>query len=387
MVKLAPALGNYAAPDRCWGRDQERRDIADYLRGGTSVLVSGPRRIGKTSIIHSVLVDLQPMRSLFIDVEHHEDPTEMFAALGAAASADEGALERIRGWFGKRLDRLDTVGVGSLKVELRAAMAGSWREDARAVVEALGDEPVVVAVDELPLLVDRVMKRDPAEAELLMGTLRALAAEYPQVRWVVSGSIGLEPVLHRAGLTGLITHLRTYVVDAWDGPTTTGAVEALAEAYGLDLLPSAAEVVHETLGLGVPYHVQLLMDEVRRNARKRSGKISADDVTRVYDSPGMASAVGAHLLHLESRLVKVLGEGDELRLARDLLTHAAITGVVTEADAKGVARDVIEDEEARAASVRTVLEILEHDAYLARHDDGWRFRSNLVRDWWRRDRS
>jgi hypothetical protein len=388
--QLAPALGNYAGPDRCWGRERDIREIADYLLRGTSVLVAGPRRIGKTSIVHSVLAALAPARSVFLDVEHLGDPTEMFAALAAAASADAGTWARIRARFGKRLNdtvnRVEAVDFGVLKVDLHAAMSGSWRDDARAVIEALADDdrPVFVAVDELPLLVDRIMKRDPAEAELLMSTLRALASDYPDVRWLISGSIGLDAVLHRAGLTGLITHLRSYVVDGWDEDTTTTAVEALAAWNRLDLGPGAARAVFARLGLGVPYHVQLLMDEVRRDAVRRDRRVSAGDVIRVYESPRMTSALSAHLLHLESRLGKVLGEGDALRLAQELLTQAAVAGGVTTNDAASLAAETVEDDASRATTLREVLEILEHDAYVARDESGWRFRSRLVAEWWKR---
>ncbi len=80
---------------------------------------------------------------------------------------------------------------------------------------------------------------------------------------------------------------------------------------------------------------------------------------------------------------KVLGEGDALRLARDLLTQAAVADVLTAADAAVLAEDLVEDDSARAATLRQVLEILEHDAYLSRASDGWRYRSRVVRDWWR----
>ncbi len=35
--------------------------------------------------------------------------------------------------------------------------------------------------------------------------------------------------------------------------------------------------------------------------------------------------------------------------------------------------------------LREVLDVLEHDGYLVGHEamDGWRFSSNLLRDWWR----
>jgi uncharacterized protein len=242
----------------------------------------------------------------------------------------------------------------------------------------------VIAVDELPLLVDRILKRDPAEAEMLLSTLRSLAEGFPAVRWLLSGSIGLEPILHGAGLTGTITHLRAYPIDGWDEATTTGAVEALGPALGLTFAAGAAESVHVCLGLGVPYHVQLLLDEMRREGHRRKDlHVTVDDIRRTYEGPFLTSAVRAHLLHLESRLDTVLGEGDELRLARDLLTQAAVADVVTLADAQALADDIVEDDDRRAASLRRVLEILVHDAYLGRDPDGWRFRSRLVRDWWK----
>ena len=386
MTTLRPALGNYAAGDRFWDREREVADIVGYLAYGQGVLLTGARRVGKTSVVHRVLERLPaPMEALFLDVEHYAGATEMFAGLGAAAAAaDDRIWQRLLGWFGKRLSSVDKVEVGRLKIDLQAAMAGSWRDDARAIVGAVAEHDSVIAIDELPLLVDRILKRDPAEAELLMSTIRALADGLPRVRWLVSGSIGLEAVLHRAGLTATITHLRSYPIDAWDEPTTTAAVEALGPSIGVTFDPGAAAEVHAQLGLGVPYHVQLLMDEVRREAERRNDRqVTVADIRRIYDGPFLTSAVRAHLLHLETRLDDVLGEGDALRLARDLLTQAAVSGVATQANAQALADDLVEDADQRAPTLREVLEILVHDAYLGRDPDGWRFRSRLVQDWWR----
>lgn len=392
-IPLPSALGNYAAGERFFDRQREVADIAGYLLDGQGVLVTGPRRVGKTSVVHRVLVHLEPeAHVLFADVESHDGPAELFAHLGAlSARQDPGVWQRVRGWFSRRLDhtagRVEGLELGPLKVALHAAMAGSWRDDARAIVEALAarDRPTVLAVDELPLLLDRVLKADRGQAELLLGLLRNLAHDFPAVRWLVSGSIGLEAVLHRAALTGTITHLRPYPVDAWDGPTTVAAVEALAAGARLDLGPGVAEAVHDQLGLGVPYHVQVFVDELRRDADRRPDRrVSAADVGRVYQGPFLSGAVRAHLLHLESRLGTVLGEGDDLRLGRDLLTQAAVAEPLTERDASLLAADVVDDDARRLPALRQALEILEHDAYLARGDDGWRFRSRLVRDWWRR---
>lgn len=388
---LHPALGNYASGDRFWDRDGDVAEIVGYLNTGLSVLLDGPRRIGKTSVVHRVLEQLgTSVTPLFVDVQHHADPAELFAAIAAAASANDGFWARMRALFGKRLgvamDRVDSIELSILKVELQGAMAGSWRDDAREILEALRQQqpPVVVAIDELPLLVDRLLKRDRAQADLLMGVLRESADRSDGIRWLVSGSIGLEAVLHRAGLAGTITYLRKHTIAAWDKTTTAGAVHALAESAGLVLAPGVGQRVHALLGLGVPYHVQLFVDELRRDAT-RSGDphVSEADVDRVYEGPFLTSSVRAHLLHLESRLTSVLGEGDALRLARDLLTQAAVAGVLTREQAMLLADDLVEDDRERTAVLHEALAILEHDVYLEPQDDGWRFCSRLVRDWWR----
>ena len=388
--ELGFSLGNYAAGERFWDRQREVAEISAYLRDGQSLLITGPRRVGKTSLVRAVLAGLTEARTAFVDVEDLQSPAAFVASLGAEASRDAGTLERVRRWFGTRLgalaERTQGVEVGLLKVELQAAVAGSWRTDAVEIVRAVaGDGPrAVVAVDELPLLVNRLLERDREEAEALLSTMRSLAQQFPAVVWVVSGSIGLEPVLHRAGLTGMVTHLRAYPVEPWDPPTTAGAARALARTKALALEPGAADAVVEALGLGVPYHVQLLVDELARDAARRGASaVTAADVRRVYAGPFLSSAVRASMLHLESRLLTVLGEGDLLRLARDLLTQAAVASPLTAAAATALAADLVRDQAARPAALREALEVLEHDAYLVRRGGGWQFASRLVRDWWR----
>ena len=385
--------GNYAAGDRFWDREREVAEIAAYLADGQSVLVTGPRRVGKTSVVHRVLGEIEPSTTvLFVDVEHHADPTEMFAALAAAASRNAKVWRRIRTWFGKRLGerrrpRRD-VDVGVLKVELQAAMAGSWRDDGRAIVEALAeaDTPTVVAIDELPLLVDRILRRDPAEAELLMGTMRGFAEEFRTVRWLVSGSIGLEPVLHRAGLTGTITHLRAYPIDAWDEATTAGAVEALARSTGLMMGAGATDAVH---------------------AQPRPGRAVPRAAPHGRDPPGGRAAKRPWVTRRRRRSASTTARSCRARCAPTCCTsrpgwrrcsaRATPSGwpvtcsprprwptVLTPADATLLADDLVEDAAGRSATLRARAR--DPRARRLHRSEARRLAlsaPDVVRDWWR----
>ena len=101
---LSPALGNYARGTGFWDREREVAEITAYLTDGQGILLTGPRRVGKTSVVHRVLDGLDAStRTIFVDVEGHADPIELFAGIAAAASAEGGFWRRIRPWFGKRL--------------------------------------------------------------------------------------------------------------------------------------------------------------------------------------------------------------------------------------------------------------------------------------------
>lgn len=345
--------------------------------------------MGKTSLVRAVLE--QPpnrMPGIFVDAERHRDGAELYAAIALEARKHDRLWSRIKGQVQRLVNvNLQSVEVdaGPLKVELQAALGPSWREEAQQLIASLAAAgPLVIAIDELPLLLDRLFASEPAEAELLLGTLRSDAQEQPSIRWVMSGSIGLDAVLEQRGLTSRMTYLHPFHLGPWDADTTTRAATALLRHHGLAVDDQAARAVHACLGLGVPYHVQLLVDETRKDRRTAgSSRVTAGDVKRVYDSPGFATSCKAHLLHLESRLRGVLGEGDELRLAIELLTEAAVSRVLSSQAVETLAVEAVEEPARRRDAVRRVLRVLEHDLYVEQQGAERRFTSRLMRDWWK----
>ena len=79
--------------------------------------------------------------------------------------------------------------------------------------------------------------------------------------------------------------------------------------------------------------------------------------------------------------------GDEgYRVALEMLTEAAVNDGRLRGDAIGRHRESLAaTAEARSDPfpIEDVLHVLEHDGYLARQGDGYRFVSGLLEDWWR----
>ncbi|MDE0025869.1 MAG: hypothetical protein OXP69_15770 [Spirochaetaceae bacterium] len=81
----------------------------------------------------------------------------------------------------------------------------------------------IIILDELPILISRMLRGDrSSEADLLLARLRQwrqAPAMRGTVHTLVGGSIGLEGILRRAGLSASINDLVPFRVDPWDRST------------------------------------------------------------------------------------------------------------------------------------------------------------------------
>ena len=137
----------------------------------------------------------------------------------------------------------------------------------------------------------------------------------------------------------------------------------------------------------IPHHVQVFFDNLHEYLR-RAGRQNAslEDVAHVYEGEMLGVRGQMDLEHYQSRLRLVLGD-EGYRIALVLLTEAAVSGGVLRNPSIDRYREYLaartEDAEATLVLIEDVLHVLEHDVYLARHDDGYQFVSGLLEDWWR----
>jgi len=126
------------------------------------------------------------------------------------------------------------------------------------------------------------------------------------------------------------------------------------------------------------------MHEYLRGATRK--KALPDDVESVYQNEMLGNRGQGDLQHYEDRLKMILGEA-KYELALQLLTKAAVGGGI---DAETIDRyrnqlsKLDAEHEESASAVDHVLHVLQHDGYLERKDNGYRFVSGLLEDWWRR---
>ncbi len=408
VKKLRREVGNWVSGDKFWGRENECRALAELLEDHAHVLITAPRRVGKTSLMREVARRLEGRYlCLFIDLEKARAPADAIVELSLATLPHHKLWSRVKEIFRNALESVESLGGTEelLSIKLHAAVHGDWRAKGERLVEGLANSelPVVIFMDELAVMVSRMLgiadgdltRERIGEVDVFMSFLRAQCLKHRgKMSIVVAGSIGLLPLLRRVGLSGTVTAFTPFELEPWDAHTAIGCIEALARGHGIELGDGVPQRMVRLLGLCVPHHVQVFFNELYLDCRQHDEtRASVADVERVFEARMLSSRGHAELSHLEERLKWMLTK-DELPLALDLLSEVAVTGAIELATAEAITAEHLPRRGPRQPRqprlgrqgferLHAILDVLEHDGYLEKDGERWVFASRLFRSWWK----
>ena len=397
---LKKADGKWVDGDEFFNRDAEIEALVERVGNGTHTLLTAQRRMGKTSLVRELLrrlADEGRFETIFVDLEAASVPADAVAVIGVESA--QGAWGRVKLLLANTLSavagiggRVPALAGADLLVKVRAGVnAGNWRHKGDRLFGALAGSkrPVVLAIDELPILVNRLLKgndhritpeRRQAADEFLSWLRKNGQMHKGRICMIVSGSVSLEPILRQAGLSAHANIFSPYDLKPWSEETAVACLGALGETYNLDLPGDVRRDMCRRLRCQIPHHVQRFFDVLYEDLRPTGRRVaSLEDVERVYDNEMLGVRGQMDMEHYESRLKMVLGE-EGCRIALEMLTEAAVNDGRLRDDAIDRRRESLA---AGAESVEDILRTLEHDGYLERQDDGYRFVSGLLEDWWR----
>jgi len=398
--RLTQAHGNWVEGDQFWDREDDITLFAEKLAEGAHLLLVAQRRMGKTSLMREMMRQLDDEYvCLFVDLQKAASAAETIVELALSVRPHRSLWGKAKGVFGNVLgkirDMVDKVELGDLAVTLRSGItAGDWASKGNQLLAVLAasKKPVIVFCDEVPIMVNRLLKgsdgrvrpEGKTRADEFMSWLRQNTIDHKgKIRFVVSGSIGFEPVLHQARLSATLNTFESFELKPWTDDVAIACLGALARQSGLDLGEGGASQIVKMLGCNIPHHVQMFFGHIHdRCKRKGVTRCSAKDIRAIYKNEMLGARGHVELTHYEERLAQVLG-ADALPLALEMLTEAAVVGKLTD-EVLAVLRDDYSFEEQTAVEVqREILGVIEHDGYLRHMPRGYVFISKLLKDWWK----
>lgn len=403
--------GSPVEGENFFSREKDIARLREILEND-DILLLGPRRIGKTSIARAVmaLVRNESWRAIEINVASCVDERGFLDKLNATLAPEldslagkaRNAIGEAFSGMGKRIKsvKLPIPGAGSVGVDLTQAEEEDWTAVANDLLRliARAEQRWLIYIDELPILLFNIIRADPQTGvqrvrrflDWFRNDVRALP-EAGKVRWLVSGSVGLDTLVQQHGMADTINSMSHQSLDAFEEDVALAMLAKLAERYTIELPETAARELIVAVQWPQPYYIQAAFHHLRTllaaDAKATAAELIEQAINKLVQ-PGADN----DFHHWQDRLRQQLSPADAGH-ALALLNRAARdpVGVRPETLLTGLEERMpnATPEEAKRTFIR-LRDILQRDAYWWPDESSgarrYRFRLEPLRRWWlRRD--
>ena len=157
---MKSSTGRWVSADDFFGREGEAQRLESLVRDGNQMLLTGQRRMGKTSVARELgrRLEIQEWGFLFTDLEGATEEKDVIAGLATAVQPVRPLWSRfigtMRRWLGEQVEKVDEISASDIRVKIRAGLrTGNWRYRGEQLIHACAahDRPVLLVIDELPI--------------------------------------------------------------------------------------------------------------------------------------------------------------------------------------------------------------------------------------------
>lgn len=380
------AISNKVGPpvtgDDFYGRVNELARAHQYLDSNHSLVLSAPRRIGKSSFAKRLIEDKKSVgwNCVYIDLEGVRTQDEFLQILinkfdksgiwTEAVNMAGGILNRILGGL---------KGIGPVKFDFSKpdTTANLYTSLSEAIDHT---KNTLIVIDELTLFLS-ILDRNTdnhRESEFFLNWFRSLRqVSDSKIRWIFCGSVGLHNFTRMRNLSMTINDLLSFDFDALSPQEANGLVRALADSEQIPMSDDIIAFLLDQLEWHIPYFIQLIFTNIKNMPDTRI-EVTTDMIISSIDRLVHTNELSTW----SERLSEYNGQENGARLVLKRLSQAD----------KGLTRDQLlaiytqsTDKNLLEADndLSLILNMLEHDGYIIRSEGGTRrFRSPLLKKWW-----
>lgn len=379
---LSNKIGPPVEGDDFFGREKEIRQANRLLDRNHSLLLSAPRRIGKSSLAKRLIEEkkAQGWKCVYIDLE--ETTTEEgFLRLVIEAFKNNGIWKQFAEGMSKGLasvlDRIEQVSVGPVDFNIGKK---EEQEDLYKNLKELikHEEDTFIVVDELTLFLGILNKSDNGAEKIafILNWLRSLRqVSKTQVRWLFCGSVGLRNFTSAMNLGYTINDLTEFSLDELTREEAIGLLRGLCRSEDINMSEECINYTLDKLQWNIPYFIQVIFSKL---AEDYGGKITQENIDVAYDKLCSEN----YLSTWSERLAEYREyEVPARQILKSLSTQSSGMERDSMLDILMTDQDVSMREQIDY-TLSKVLEMLENDGYIIKKNTTRAFRSPLLRDYW-----
>lgn len=218
-MAISNKTGSPVSGDDFFDREWEFEQLIKSVQAQEQILISAPRRVGKSSLMKKVLNWSRSEGYVAVDADAQKCVDEsQFLEVLLSALRDAGVKP---GWLkdaqsGINAFRTWLTGIkvkvpGGLGLEFGESGPPEWQTVTKLfdqLFAKLGEEGegVLIGLDELPIFLARLIRSDERQGvnrvDLVLHWLRYIRQKHDRIVWIICGSVGLDTFAEQHNLVG-----------------------------------------------------------------------------------------------------------------------------------------------------------------------------------------
>jgi len=369
------------------GRQKILDKIIRSITAGIHILLSAPRRVGKTSIARRILFLLrnEGWEGIYVSVEGAKNEVIFANRIIDELKKKQGLWTKVKAGF------TDAFKNSNIDIEAFGAKI-KYKNNPNEVMlllEALGKAlqsikgKFIIVVDELPVFLAHLEKEQEGKkrVESVLSTLRSFRQmeideayeTTDHIIWFFCGSISLESFANQRNLAYTINDIKPIKVGAYEPLEAQEYLETISRREGLSLSEAVRDYIIAKTGWPIPFYLGIILEEAIEISDQAT--ISTADV-----DAGYKAALKAHKKDFDQWIQRLKLHIDQFEIYLHILKLIARHH---KADINMIKSSLLRTEWENTPELKllAVLDLLETDGYTVLEDKHYRYRSPIIRDY------
>ncbi|WP_219702782.1 AAA family ATPase [Marinomonas lutimaris] len=374
-------------------RHKDQQKVWRYLDRGAHIILLAPRRSGKTSMLRHLeqnpkedYIFLYTMvQSCTTEQAFYKQIFDQLYDTDFIKNLEKNS-QKSKEWLSSILSKIDNISIAGSGIKLTDKTRHITHQDLATVIRKLQlDKKLVIVFDEYPDVIEAIHEDGGLTAvKNFMKNTRTLCQDTSlneMVQFIFTGSIGLDSLANRLGVSNLINDQEKLSLSTLSQSNGLAFIDFLNDKNDseLNITPDVALYMLEKVQWLMPYYIEILWERLEDHCLEIENlNPTCSDVDTAYTAL-FDQAYRSNFNHWVERLNRL--EKSEKALAKEFLHLLAQSEQVSFNDYFNISQQ----EKYQDTNHGYVINCLEHDGYIFESEPNtYRFTSPLLKDWWNR---
>ncbi len=368
-----------------WDRPKKREEIWRLLGSGENLALFAPRRLGKTWLMQNLLLsdtEKNGWQAIYCDLQAENDcqgaVLEIIRSIQTLNTTNNNLLNRVRAKFADIADGK----VSSFKDLLAQT---DWETLLRTVLDTFNnlEGPCVIMLDEVTVCVTHIIGNDEAEGRRFLNTLRKTRHEFKNIRWILTGSIGIDNLVDQHQISGAVNDLYPLELKPFDPDVARAFTDYYSQTTNVKKTFIINNVAHqrfqERLGWLSPFYIERLCRMIDPTGSSNNG-------TPMATLSDIDKACEGLLSHPHNRAFKNWSDHFDRNISENHQTACKAVLDFLCLSVEGESKDSIRhriEPQFNTGQINQALQVLVSDGFLIENENQYfRFALPLLANYW-----